>query len=73
MKHYKFILTPEYTHDVDEYLTVGDDFPTDEIENDPDGFFEELVGDRYPGYVLAEYEEISASEIPAGELPFEIS
>jgi hypothetical protein len=62
---YRFELVPESVEDVTEHLVVGDrhaDELHEQIEEDPDGFFMELIGDRYPGYVLESWEEISEEE-----------
>jgi hypothetical protein len=62
---YRFELVPENVEDVTEHLITGDrhaDELHEQIEEDPDGFFMELIGDRYPGYVLESWEEIPEDE-----------
>jgi hypothetical protein len=62
---YKFELVPTDVEDVTERLVTSDhcaDEVHQQIEEDPDGFFMELIGDRYPGYALASWEEIPEEE-----------
>lgn len=75
---YRFRLEPEFVEGVTEYLTV--DLGEDElaevhaaIEEDPDGYFGELIGDRHHGYILTYWEEVRPDQIPEGERPFTLS
>lgn len=75
---YRFTMAPEQIDDVTEYLVVdlSEEEATDNhaaIEEDPTGYFGELVDDRLPGYELDDWDEIDPADVPKNASPYTLS
>jgi len=74
-RYYRFTYVPMDLDEVTDYLVLHDraEDCAEEIEEDPDGFFDELVGDRdeFQGLMFNDYEELD--ELPSDvDHPFSI-